>query len=132
VERSPLWREISKNHLSVRTAAFFCYGDDGANEEDGKGMPKHLEHPEWFDAKNHPMRGEEERNAYLGQVWQCRYSAIGVPDALWNAPCSVSASLMPTTRWKTWSIKRAWRRSGRGHGLSQGAHPHSLEDLSFS
>ncbi len=84
LERSPLWREISKNHLSGRTAAFFCYGDDGADEEDGKGMPKYLEHPEWFDASRHPMRGKHEREAYQGLVWQCRYSDIEVPDALWQ------------------------------------------------
>jgi len=84
LEHSPLWKEISKNHLSGRTAAFFCYGDDGADEEDGKGMPKNLAHPEWFDAKTHPMRGDDEREAYLGLVWQCRYSDIEVPDALWR------------------------------------------------
>lgn len=87
LERSPLWREISKNHLAGRTAAFFCYGDDGANEEDGNGMPQNLSHPEWFDAKAHPMRGESEREAYQGLVWQCRYSDIEVPDGLWK--CTV-------------------------------------------
>jgi len=75
---------LSRNHLSGRTAAFFCYGDDGANEEDGKGIPKNLEHPEWFDARHHPMRGRDERLAYQGLVWQCRYSDIEVPDALWT------------------------------------------------
>lgn len=84
LERSALWRELSRNHLSGRTAGFFCYGDDGANEEDGNGMPKHLEHPEWFDAAAHPMRGNEERLAYQTLVWQCRYSDIEVPDALWR------------------------------------------------
>jgi len=93
LERSSLWREISRNHLSGRTAAFFCYGDDGANEEDGKGMPKHLEHPEWFDASQHPMRGKDERNAYQGLVWQCRYSDIEVPDALWR--CTVFGAGKP-------------------------------------
>jgi multimeric flavodoxin WrbA len=83
LERSPLWQELSKNHLSGRTAAFFCYGDDGANEEDGKGRPKKLEHPEWFDAAQNPMRGGDERQAYQGLVWQCRYSDIEVPEALW-------------------------------------------------
>jgi multimeric flavodoxin WrbA len=84
LERSPLWETLSKNHLSGRTAAFFCYGDDGANEEDGKGKPKNLDHPEWFDAKAHPQRGKNEREAYEGLVWQCRYSDIEVPDALWR------------------------------------------------
>jgi hypothetical protein len=93
LERSPLWDEISKNHLSGRTAAFFCYGDDGANEEDGNGMPKDLEHPEWFDAKSHPMRGKDERKAYQGLVWQCRYSDIEVPDALWG--CTVFGAGKP-------------------------------------
>jgi hypothetical protein len=93
LERSPLWREISRNHLSGRTAAFFCYGDDGANEEDGKGMPQHLEHPEWFDASQHPMRVEGERNACLGLVWQCRYSDIEVPDTLWR--CTVFGAGKP-------------------------------------
>jgi len=93
LERSPLWREISRNHLSGRTAAFFCYGDDGADEEDGNGMPKHLEHPEWFDARHHPMRGKDERNAYTGLVWQCRYSDIEVPDELWR--CTVFGAGKP-------------------------------------
>ena len=93
LERSTLWGEISKNHLAGRTAGFFCYGDDGGNEEDGHGMPLDLEHPEWFDAKNHPMRGKDERNAYLGQVWQCRYSDIEVPDALWK--CTVFGARKP-------------------------------------
>jgi multimeric flavodoxin WrbA len=84
LERSPQWQELSRNHLSGRTAAFFCYGDDGANEEDGQGMPKKLRHPEWFDAGQHPQRGKDERLAYQGLVWQCRYSDIEVPDALWR------------------------------------------------
>jgi multimeric flavodoxin WrbA len=84
LERSPLWRTLSRNHLSGRTAAFFCYGDDGANEEDGNGRPVKLEHPEWFDASRHPMRGKDERLAYQGLVWQCRYSDIEVPDDLWR------------------------------------------------
>jgi hypothetical protein len=93
LERSPLWREISRNHLSGRTAAFFCYGDDGANEEDGHGKPKHLEHPDWFDASQHPMRGRDERYAYQGLVWQCRYSDIEVPDDLWR--CTVFGAGKP-------------------------------------
>jgi multimeric flavodoxin WrbA len=93
LERSPLWHEISKNHLAGRTAAFFCYGDDGANEEDGNGMPTRLQHPEWFNAKDHPMRGGDERLAYQGLVWQCRYSDIEVPDQLWA--CTVFGAGKP-------------------------------------
>jgi len=93
LERSPLWQELSKNHLSGRTAAFFCYGDDGANEEDGQGRPKKLEHPQWFDASQNPMRGGDERMAYQGLVWQCRYSDVEVPDALWA--CTVFGAGKP-------------------------------------
>lgn len=93
LERSPLWRKISRNHLSGRTAAFFCYGDDGADEEDGKGMPRRLKHPEWFDAKAQPQRGADVRQAYEGLVWQCRYSDVEVPDSLWK--CTVFGAGKP-------------------------------------
>ncbi len=79
LERSPEWQELSKNHLEGRTAAFFSYGDAGANEE-VDGVPKKLVHPEWFEAKAQPP----EDRAYLGLVWQCRYSGIEAPDALWK------------------------------------------------
>jgi hypothetical protein len=85
LERSPLWRELSANHLEGRSAAFFCYGDDGANEEDRDGTPKRLQHRDWFEARKQPYRRENdgERLAYQGLVWQCRYSGIEVPDDLW-------------------------------------------------
>ena len=53
LERSSLWREISRNHLSGRTGAFFCYGDDGANAEDGAGKP-------YADDQAHDMTKERE------------------------------------------------------------------------
>jgi hypothetical protein len=86
LERSPRWKELSKNHLAGRTAAFFCYGDAGSNEVDESGKPIKLTHPEWFDAAAEPFRNREggERLAYEGLVWQCRYSDIEVPDALWR------------------------------------------------
>jgi multimeric flavodoxin WrbA len=93
LERSDLWGQLSRNHLSGRTAAFFCYGDDGANEEDGHGKPLKLDHPEWFDASQHPFRGKDERMAYQGLVWQCRYSDIEVPDELWR--CTVFGAGRP-------------------------------------
>jgi hypothetical protein len=86
LERSARWKKLSKNHLAGRTAAFFCYGDNGANEEDKAGKPLKLAHPEWFDAGKQPFRAREggERLAYEGLVWQCRYSDIEVPDTLWR------------------------------------------------
>jgi hypothetical protein len=81
LERSPLWAELSRNHLEGRTAAFFCYGDRGALDLDRAGRPKLLVRKEWFDPKKEPHA--DERDAYESLVWQCRYSGIEVPDALW-------------------------------------------------
>jgi hypothetical protein len=80
LEHSPEWSELSRNHLEGRTAAFFCYGDDGADEADASGRPKKLRHPAWFDPDAEPF--ENPRDAYAPLVWQCRYSGIEVPDDL--------------------------------------------------
>jgi hypothetical protein len=82
LEHSPEWSDLSVNHLEGRTAAFFCYGDAGANELGGDGRPKKLRHKEWFPADEEPF--EDNRNAYAPLVWQCRYSGVQVPDALWT------------------------------------------------
>jgi hypothetical protein len=82
LERAPEWEDLSLNHLEGRTAAFFCYSDAGANEMDPSGRPKKLRHKEWFDPDAEPF--EDERHAYRGLVWQCRYSGIEVPDELWS------------------------------------------------
>lgn len=39
LEHAPEWKELSANHLEGRTAAFFCYGDEGADEMDESGRP---------------------------------------------------------------------------------------------
>ena len=82
LERTPLWEEISQNHLEGRTAAFFSYGDGGGTELDRSGRPKILHHKHWFDAEEEPF--DDMRQAYAPVVWQCRYSGIEVPDALWT------------------------------------------------
>ncbi len=82
LEHSPEWKDLSVNHLEGRTAAFFCYGDDGADEMGPDGRPKLLRHKEWFDPSQEPW--EDDRLAYAGLVWQCRYSGIEVPDHLWR------------------------------------------------
>ncbi|MDQ3249674.1 MAG: NAD(P)H-dependent oxidoreductase [Chloroflexota bacterium] len=82
LEASPEWEAMSQNHLEGRTAAFFCYSDEGADEMDGAGRPKLLRHPAWFNPDEEPF--EEMRNAYAPLVWQCRYSGIEAPDALWS------------------------------------------------
>jgi multimeric flavodoxin WrbA len=83
LERSPQWRGLTKNHLEGRTAAFFTYCDGGANEIGDDGRPKLVKHKAWFDPVEEPYH--DERLAYQGLVWQCRYSGIEVPDDLWVA-----------------------------------------------
>lgn len=82
LEHSEEWKELSRNHLEGRTAAFFCYGDEGADEIGDDGRPKKLRHPAYFDPAAEPFA--EERDAYAPLVWQCRYSGVEVPDALWR------------------------------------------------
>ena len=82
LEQTPEWEELSQNHLEGRTAAFFSYGDDGADELDANRRPKMLKRPEWFDPQHEPF--ENLRDAYAPLVWQCRYAGIEVPDALWK------------------------------------------------
>jgi hypothetical protein len=82
LEHSPEWPALSRNHLEGRTAGFFCYGDEGADELDASGRPRKLRHPEYFDPEQEPF--DDEREAYAPLVWQLRYSGIEVPDPLWN------------------------------------------------
>jgi hypothetical protein len=82
LEHSPQWPALSRNHLEGRSAAFFCYGDGGGDELDDAGRPKILEHDAWFDPDREPF--EDMRDTYAPLVWQCRYSGIEVPDALWR------------------------------------------------
>ena len=81
LEHAPEWEELSVNHLEGRTAGFFCYGDEGANEMDDSGRPKKLRHKQWFDPEQEPF--DNARDAYAPLVWQSRYSGIEVPDELW-------------------------------------------------
>lgn len=82
LEQSPEWEALSVNHLEGRTAAFFNYGDEGADEMDDSGRPRKLRHAAWFDPDEEPFA--DARDAYAPLVWQCRYSGIEVPDALWS------------------------------------------------
>jgi hypothetical protein len=81
LEHSAEWEQLAINHLGGRTAAFFCYGDGGADELGEDGYPTALEHKEWFPAEEEPF--EDMRQSYAPLVWQCRYSGIEVPDELW-------------------------------------------------
>ena len=82
LEKTDHWKEMSVNHLEGRTAAFFCYGDEGGDELDERGIPRILGHKEYFNPDDEPYR--EERLAYQALVWQCRYGGVEVPDSLWQ------------------------------------------------
>jgi len=81
LEHTELWKEISVNHLEGRTAAFFCYGDEGGDEMDENNVPEILQHKSYFDGAAEPFKNE--RDAYAPLVWQCRYGGVEVPDNLW-------------------------------------------------
>lgn len=81
LEHSPQWQTLSRNHLEGRTAAFFVYGDEGADEIGADGRPKLLQRKDWFDPAAEPFA--ETREAYAPLVWQCRYCGLEVPDDLW-------------------------------------------------
>lgn len=82
LEHTGEWKALSLNHLEGRTAAFFCYGDEGGDEMDETGRPKVLQHKNYFNPDDEPF--ENERNAYAPLVWQCRYGGVEVPDQLWK------------------------------------------------
>jgi multimeric flavodoxin WrbA len=82
LEHSEQWKELSRNHLEGRTAAFFCYGDQGGDELDASGRPHILQHKHYFNPDAEPF--DNERDAYAPLVWQCRYGGIEVPDHLWT------------------------------------------------
>src|SRR3954468_21074745 len=75
------WKELALNHLEGRTCGFFIYGDDAQDERNADQRPVYLRHPEWFDPAQEP---DDNRETYNGLVWQCRFSGVEVPDALWR------------------------------------------------
>ena len=81
LEHTEQWEQLSVNHLEGRTAAFFCYGDEGGDEMDENNIPKVLRHKNYFDGLAEPF--DNERDAYAPLVWQCRYGGVEVPDYLW-------------------------------------------------
>ena len=90
LERSSQWRELSKNHLEGRSAAFFCYGDRGGAALDTTGRPKILMHKEWFDPKEEPYDKERTRTkAWFGNVvivatrFQTRFGATRMESKEW-------------------------------------------------
>lgn len=83
LEHLDRWKEMSVNHLEGRTAAFFCYGDEGGDEIGNDGRPKLLKHPSYFNPSDEIFT-RDIRETYAPLVWQCRYGGIEVPDKLWK------------------------------------------------
>ena len=81
-EHTEEFKKMSLNHLEGRTAAFFCYGDEGGDEMDENNVPKILQHKNYFDGDAEPFK--DMRDAYAPLVWQCRYGEVEVPDDLWK------------------------------------------------
>ncbi|MEO6221256.1 MAG: NAD(P)H-dependent oxidoreductase [Ginsengibacter sp.] len=80
-EHTEEFKTMSVNHLEGRTAAFFCYGDEGGDEFCEDGRPEILRHKIYFNPEEEPFKNE--RDSYAPLVWQCRYGGVEVPDHLW-------------------------------------------------
>lgn len=83
LEHEAQWKTLALNHLEGRTAGFFCYGDDATEERNADGRPRYIapEHAHYFDPEKEP---EDQRQTYSPLVWQCRFSGVEVPEALWH------------------------------------------------
>lgn len=71
-EISGKYKDMLKNHLQGKIAAFYVHGDDGAADYNGK----------------QPKTGDEKWDVYnsvMPLVYQCRYSGIICPDELVEA-----------------------------------------------
>lgn len=69
------FRNMAKNHLEGKVAAFFIHGDDGADDYVDRKIPKSYKQYDqgiW----------EEPKSAIMPLVWQCRYMGIDVPEEL--------------------------------------------------
>jgi len=71
-ELSGKYKNLLKNHLEGKWAAFYAHGDDGANDYDGK-------------QPNIGDKNWDVKNTVMPLVWQCRYSGMNAPDDLVEA-----------------------------------------------
>ena len=81
LENSPQWKQLSRNHLEGKTAAFFIYGDEGADEADADGAPLILKHKNYFDPKKEAAISSGYAS-YKPIIFQLQYSGIEVPESL--------------------------------------------------
>lgn len=97
LEHAPQWKELALNHLEGRTAGFFCYGDDAAEERNPDGRPRYIrpEHAHYFDPSAEPA---DQRETYAPLVWQCRFSGVEVPNHLWRYQAFGSGQLYSDTQ----------------------------------
>jgi multimeric flavodoxin WrbA len=68
-------KDLLRNHLEGKYAAFYAHGDDGANDYEGKEMP------ESYNVMHDPF-SVDPRSIVLPYVMQMKYSGIFVPDDL--------------------------------------------------
>jgi hypothetical protein len=101
---SAQWAELNVNHLEGRTAAFFSYGDGGADEVDDSGRPRILEHRAWFDPAT-------SRLTTCARRWRRWYGNAGTAGFRFPTRCGgmrrwESAGSTATTRRSTWRKNR--------------------------
>jgi hypothetical protein len=79
LEILPEWNLIRRNHLENRSAAFFVYGDYGADEIGNDGFPKILRNRNTYKL-NEEALAAPPKLAVMPIVMQLRYSGINVED----------------------------------------------------
>jgi len=77
--KSNKYKDLLRNHLEGKYAAFFVHGDDGANDYDGKELPESMN-----DVMHDPF-SIDPKSIVMPYVMQCKYSGIFVPDDLIEA-----------------------------------------------
>lgn len=76
LSKSNKHKDLLRNHLEGKYAAFYAHGDDGANDYDGKELPESMN-----DVMHDPF-SIDPKSIVTPYVMQCKYSGIFVPDDL--------------------------------------------------
>ncbi len=85
LEHSAQWQQLSLNHLEGRTAGFFCYTDDGANEVGSDGRPRLLRHKSYFDPE--ALRTGRSRRRRRAALLSTKTSTERVGQDTWHHTC---------------------------------------------
>jgi len=76
LSKSGKYKELLRNHLEGKYAAFYAHGDDGANDYDGKELPESM------NDVIHDQFSIDPKSVVMPFVMQLKYSGIYVPDDL--------------------------------------------------